>query len=131
MWHELCYLKGDRHEQDQQAPINIQTSPIHVILDLGCTRAMGSRKAINALIAAAPYHKLWTEILPSQGTFSFANSQTSRVTQKCRVWFPTSVEPIWTDFDIIEEGDVPLLMSLSQMKNLRMTLHLNDDESPS
>jgi len=110
------------------APIDIRTSPIHVILDLGCTRAMGSRLAINALIAAAPHYNMWTELLPSKGTFSFANSQTSQVRQKCRVWFPTADEPIWTDFDIVEEGSVPLLMSLAQMKNLQMTLHLDEDK---
>ena len=66
-WHEHCYLKNDQSEHDSNAPVNILASPTHVILGLGCTRAMGSRRAINALIAAAPYYKLWTEILPSQG----------------------------------------------------------------
>ena len=49
------------------------------------------------------------EVLPSTATLSFANSHTSRVTEKCKVW--TNTNPPITDFDIIEEGTVPMLMS--------------------
>ena len=42
--------------------------------------------------------------------------------------------PVSTDFDIVEEGNVPLLMSLIQMRNLRFSLQLTPEsctlESP-
>ena len=34
-----------------------------------------------------------------------------------------------TDFDIIEEGNVPLLMSLAQVRNLRFSLSLKPEEA--
>ena len=73
----------------------------HCILDLGCTRAMGSRRAIEKLVKVASSHGLECEMLPTYGMFSFANGNTSRVKEKCRVWFH-SVPPTCTDFDIVE-----------------------------
>jgi hypothetical protein len=43
-----------------------------------------------------------------------------------RIWLPTN-PPIATDFDIIEEGNVPLLLSLPQMRNLRFTIELSPE----
>jgi hypothetical protein len=48
------------------------------------------------------------DIIPTHAKFRFANSQTS-IVRKCRVWFPTT-PPINTDFDIVEEGTVPLFV---------------------
>ena len=104
-------------------PVVMPDNPMYAILDLGCTRAMGSRKAISRFVKEAPNHGIQCEILPSSGTFNFANSQTSNVTEKCRVWFPTT-PACSTDFDIVEEGDVPLLMSLTQMRNLQFSVSL-------
>ena len=112
---------------------DMRNSPTHAILDLGCTRAMGSRPAITAFMSAATKRGLVCEVLPTQGKFNFANSQTTTCTEKMRVWFPTQ-PPVSTDFDIVEEGNVPLLMSLIQMRNLRFSLQLTPEsctlESP-
>ena len=44
------------------------------------------------------------ELLPDSSTFIFANGQEALASEKCRVWS--------TDFSIIDEGEVPLLMSV-------------------
>jgi hypothetical protein len=43
-----------------------------------------------------------------------------------RVWFDTK-PPSHTDIDIVEQGNVPILMSLPQMRNLGMTLEMTRD----
>ena len=106
--------------------IRVEDNPTYVILDLGCTRAVGSRVAVDRLLKVAHHYKITHEILPSNSRFNFANSQKSTCTEKCRLWFPTD-PPIHTDFDIIEEGNVPLLFSLPQMRNLRFTLELSPE----
>ena len=106
--------------------IDMSKHPTHVILDLGCARAMGSRPAIMAFVQAATKRGLKCEILPTQGKFNFANSQTTTCTEKMRIWFPTT-PPVSTDFDIVEEGNVPLLMSLIQMRNLRFNFELTPE----
>ena len=55
--------------------------------------------------------------------FSFANGHTSTVTEKCRIWFPAD-PPCCTDVDICEQGKVPILFSVTQMQNLRLTVDL-------
>ena len=84
---------------------------------------MGSRVAIMNFIEAAKSTNIKTEILQTNGTFNFASSQTTTCREKMRVWFPTE-PPCQTDFDIVEEGQVPLLFSLIQMRNLRFNIDL-------
>ena len=87
---------------------------------------MGSRPAITAFLQAATKRGLKCEILPTSGKFNFANSQTTTCTEKMRIWFPTT-PPVSTDFDIVEEGNVPLLMPLIQMKTLRFNCELTPE----
>jgi len=61
--------------------VDMRNSPTHAILDLGCTRAVGSRPAITAFMAAATKRGLVCEVLPTQGKFNFANSQTATCTE--------------------------------------------------
>ena len=82
---------------------------------------MGSRPAIEAFMRAAPKAGIECLLASSTARFTFANGETSKVSQCCRVKFPT-VPPTWTDFDIVEQGAVPILMSLGQMKNLGFDL---------
>ena len=95
----------------------VDISPTKVILDLGCTKAMGSRAAVNHFcqyIDSQGHNTyLWYEIKPTTSQFSFANSQTSKRTEKLVV----SIQ--YTEFDIVEEGQVPFLVSLPQMRHLR------------
>ena len=106
--------------------VDLAHDPTYVILDLGCTRAMGSRVAANRFMKAAPYYGITIESLPTDSKFNFANSQTSVCKERMRVWLPMS-PPISTDFDIVEEGNVPLLLSLPQMRNLRFTIELSPE----
>ena len=93
-----------------------QMPPTVAILDLGCTRAMGSRNAINAFCDYVDKHDcgLWYKIEPTSSRFFFANSQQTRCTEK---------------FDIVDEGNVPLLMSLPQMRNLGFQFELSPQQS--
>ena len=79
-----------------------------------------------ALMATAYKYDIQIELMPTQARFGFANSQTSEVCEKARVWLPT-VPACYTDFDIIEEGSVPLLFSLGQMCNLYFTLSMTPE----
>ena len=87
---------------------------------------MGSRPAIHAFCSACVDYGMWTEFLPTHSYFSFANSNTTHVWEKCRVWFPTK-PPFSTDIEICEEGNVPILMSLPQMRNLRLDIELSPE----
>ena len=58
------------------------------------------------------------ELLPDSSTFNLANSQKALAREKCRIWFSYEL-PLFTDFPIIiDEGKVPFLTSLPQMKSL-------------
>jgi len=61
-------------------------------------------------------------------TFSFSNNETTQVKKTCRVWFPAT-PPCSTDFDIVEQETAPMLMSLSQMRNLRFELALTAEQA--
>ena len=106
--------------------IDLSQKPTYVILDIGCTKCMGSRYAVNKFMRAAHVHGLDYEIVPSSSKFSFANSETTIVHQALKVWFPTK-PPMFTLVDIVEQGRVPILFSLQQMKNLRMQLDMRPD----
>ena len=98
-------------------PLNLANHPTHVVLDLGCTRSIGSRSAIGRFKKHAWYHGITTEFCPCNKSFVFANSQTETCKDSCIIHFPTT-PPCSTKVDVLETGDVPILFSLSQMKNL-------------
>ena len=105
-----------------------QERPTQMILDSGCTRAMCSRHACNRMIAGLKKagSPIQAELLEDASTFCFANSQRSVAKEKCRIWISTN-PPLFTDFSIIEEGHVPFLMSLPQMKNLGFILDMSQN----
>ena len=82
---------------------------------------MGSRVAIDAFCTATKHKGFWFEKLPSQQRIGFANSSQDTCSKKLRVWFPTE-PPTSTCFEILDKGDIPLLMSLGQMMNLKFNL---------
>eukprot|EP00435_Cladocopium_sp_Y103_P056656 s2077_g19.t1 len=106
--------------------------PTVCILDLGCTRAMGSRRAVEAFCHYVDSHRncgLWYEIQPTSSRFFFANSQQSKCTEKLVIYmYDHGWNTQFTEFDIVEEGDVPLLMSLPQMRNLGFQFELTPDK---
>jgi hypothetical protein len=103
--------------------LDLKTNPTFAVLDLGCTKAMASRYAINLFVKEAGKYGITWEYLPSSSRFSFANSAEDVVSQKIRIWLPTN-PPCSTDFDILETGNVPILISLPQMRNLYFNLEL-------
>ena len=107
----------------------VDTSPAKVILDVGCTKAMGSRAAVNHccqhIDSQGRNTYLWYEIKPTTSQFSFANSQTSKCTEKLIVYISHYYGSIHcTEFDTVGEGQAPFLMPLPQMRNLRFSLNL-------
>ena len=99
----------------------------------GCTRAMGSRRAVEAFCRYADSHPnsgLWYEIQPTSSRFFFANSQQSKCTEKLVIFmYDHGWNTQFTEFDIVEEGDVPLLMSLPQMRNLGFQFELTPEKA--
>ena len=81
--------------------INLMANPLYVILDIGCTKSMGSRHAIEAFRQHCGPTGISTEILPSSSYFTFAGGSGAKISEKCRIWFPTE-PPTYTDVDICE-----------------------------
>ena len=109
-----------------------QMPPTVAILDLGCTRAMGSRNAVNAFCDYVDNNDcgLWYKIEPTSSRFFFANSQQTKCTEKLVIhMYDKSWSVHTTEFDIVEEGNVPLLMSLPQMRNLGFRFELSPQKS--
>ena len=111
---EWC-LKGTKGIQEE---VEDGTS---MILDTGCAKAMCSRHAYLLMRQGLSEDRV--ELLPDSSTFNFANGQKALAREKCRIWFSYE-PPLFTDFSIIDEGKVPFLMSLPQMKNLGVSLDL-------
>lgn len=107
--------------------------PAVCILDLGCARAMGSRRAAEAFCKYAdsnPDSLLRYEFRETSSRFFFAKSQQSKCIEKSVVFM---YDFNWTlqcaEFDIVDEGDVPLLMSLPQMRNAGFQIELTPDQA--
>ena len=98
----------------------------YVIMDLGCTRPIASRFYIERFKKIAPQYGIWFEEIPSYAKFSFANSQTATVRMSLKIHFPTT--PVCTtQVDILEQGHVPILLSMGQMQNLSMKFDMTPD----
>ena len=106
--------------------IDLTQNPTYVIPDLRCTKSMGSRYAVTKFMKSAHVHGLEYEIVPSSSKFSSANSETTTVHQALKVWFLTR-PPMFMLVDIVEQGRVPILFSLHQMKTLSMQLDVRSD----
>ena len=87
--------------------LNLANHPTHVVLDLGCTRSIGSRTAIERFKKRA-YYGITTEFCPSSKSFVFASSETEKCKESCIIHFPT-IPPCSTKVDVLETGDVPIL----------------------
>ena len=124
---DLACEKGLAFHTENSAP------PTVCILDLGCTRAMGSRRAVEAFcsyVDSHPNSRLWYEIQPTSLRFFFANSQQSKCTEKLVIFmYDNGWNTQFTEFDIVEEGDVPLLMSLPHMRNLGFQFELTPEKA--
>ena len=66
------------------------------------------------------------KIEPTSSRFFFANSQQTRCAEKLVIHVYDKAWSVHTtEFDIVEEGNVPLLMSLPQMRNLGFQFELS------
>ena len=77
---------------------------------------------------AHPDCGLWHRLDQTTSQFTFANSESASCKQKIVVCMYDRDYAIQsTEFDIVEQGEVPILMSLPQMRNLRFhfDLHLS------
>ena len=104
-------------------PSNLANHPTHAVLDLGCTRSIGSRSAIERYKKHEWYHGMTTEFCCCSESFVFANSETEICMESCIVHFPAT-PPCSAKVDVRETGDVPILFSFSQMKSLGTTFEL-------
>jgi hypothetical protein len=103
-----------------------EVAPNLAVLDLGCTRAMVSRVAATYFmeyVDADHTCGITYELLPTESRFNFANSETTCCHEKLRLHF-NDRRKLSTDFEIVEQGDVPFLMSLAQMRNLEFQFKL-------
>ena len=101
-----------------------EENPTYVILDNGCTRSMGSAYAINKFVSAI--HSLKNSSLecwyiPADTMFTFANGERGHVSYKLVIKFKTN-PPSTRSVDVLEQGRVPFLFSIEQMRNLNMTI---------
>lgn len=87
--------------------IKLSMNPTFVILDLGCTRAMGSHKAIRALLDALRPYGVTEEWRRCNAKMYFANSDYTELKWCVDIIFPTKPE-LKTTIDVHEEGSVPI-----------------------
>ena len=73
---------------------------------------------------------LWYKIEPTSTRFFFANSQQTKCTEKLVIHMYDKAWSVHTtEFDIVEEGNVPLLMSPPQIRNLGFQFELSPQQS--
>ena len=108
-------------------------TPTSMVLDLGCTRAMTSWRAAKDLMEFCdknPDCGLWYRLDQTTSQFTFANSESASCKQKIVVcMYDVDYAVQSTEFDIVEQGEVPTLMSLPQMRNLRFQFDLHPDKA--
>ena len=124
-WRPYAYSTDKELNQLEESlqVIDLKDNPMCVIMDLGCTRSMGSRRAVEAFIAAAWKYGIKCEWKRCWTRMSFANSDSEWLEWCVVVWFPTE-PPVCTTIDVHENGNIPILLSLPQMMNLGLDLKL-------
>ncbi len=91
-----------------------------VVLDLACTKCMGSQYACNALQKALQGSDIKCRYIPSKGSFRFGNGEREPVHWCLELLIPQGNcnAPLKTTIDVIEKGKTSILWSLPQMENL-------------
>ena len=100
-----------------------------MILDSGCTRAIGSCFAVDRPAQSCQQHPKRDHILfskqPCSSKLSFANGEQSTVKERLVIHFRNDGAHdgwITTCVDILDKGKVPIFFSVEQMRHLRMTI---------
>ena len=73
--------------------LNLAYHPTHVVLDVGCTRSIESRAAIERYQKHSWYYGITRELCRCNKSFVFANSGTESCLEICIIHFPTT--PPW------------------------------------
>ena len=104
--------------------LEISKNPTLVVLDLACTKCMGSRYACENLVTALEKTDIKCRYIPGKGTFRFGNGEREAVNWALELTIPQGYgeDPLRTTIDIIEKGKTPILWSLPQMENLEFDL---------
>ena len=109
--------------------IDLKTHATYVILDSGCTKAMGSRYAVDRLVHTCKQHKdnhnIWLSTESCFSRFAFVNGEQSTVQERLIFHLRNRTSTtgwITTSVDILDKGRVPVLFSVEQMRNLRMNI---------
>ncbi|OLQ08360.1 hypothetical protein AK812_SmicGene8147 [Symbiodinium microadriaticum] len=114
-FNDFSFMATENHEAFITQPL----TPTSMVLDLGCTRAMTSRDC-----------GIWYHVAETQSQFTFANSESTKCKQKLIIcMYDKEFAVQSTEFDIVEQGYVPTLMSLPQMRNLRFQFDLQPDKA--
>ena len=71
-------------------PLNLANHPTNVVLDLGCTRSIGSRAVIRRFQKRALYYGITTELCSCKKSFVIANSETETCLESRIIHFPTT-----------------------------------------
>ena len=94
---------------------------------------MASRVSAQDLIKFCdqnPDCGIWYTIAETTSQFTFADSESTKCNQKLVVCLYDREYAVQsTEFDIVEQGHVPILMSLTQMRNLRFQFELHPDNA--
>ena len=118
--------------EEQTSFVAQPLTPTSMVWDLGCTRAMASRVAAQDLTKFCDQNSncgIWYQIAETTSQVTFANSESTKCNQKLVVCvYDTEYVVQSTEFDI-EQGHVPILMSLPQMRNLRFQFELHPDKA--
>ena len=70
--------------------LNLAYHPTHVVLDLGCTRSIGSRSAIEILEKHSWYYGKTKEFCSCDKSFVFEKSETATCLESCIIHPPTT-----------------------------------------
>ena len=131
--HDPCVQSFMSVPEDEFSYLTHALTPTSMVLDLGCTRAMTSKRAAQELMEFCDAHPdcgLWYRLDQTTSQFTFANSESASCKQKIVVCMYDRDYAIQsTEFDIVEQGEVPILMSLPQMRNLRFHFDLHPDKT--
>ena len=99
--------------------INPQRPMRSCTTDVPDPRAAGIQRFTQAIEPMK--HLISYQYIPAETKFTFASGETAKVNWTSHLRYHTT-PPCSTNIDILEQGTVPILLSISQMRNLYMTI---------
>ena len=105
-------------------PLNLSNHPTHVVLVWAAHDQLDQERQSEDSRKHAMHYGITTEFCLCNKSFVFVNSEMETCWESCIIHFPTK-PPCSTRVDVLETGNVPILFSVPQMKNLGMTDELD------